>query len=294
MFQPEIATTWLTPAVVKAAARSRSTRSRRPMRIPDASPACGSGRARVRASSPARRMPSIVEAGPPASPTIARSVVAERPVHARCRPGSGRSRRRTAARIGPRVATIRPGPDRRVARQRRGDPDDRRARARPAPPGPGRGGQLEGRDLLAVPRRPDARDGPDPGPGARRSAASAADRARAGRPARARSVPRRGPRRPTAPARRAAVPAEPARAPRARPRPSPAIAAERGRSTASSRPDRRRDERDDDRPGGGPARAWHQCTTTSPRSFSNVAGPTSLRVWRSVDRPEAAGSLATR
>ena len=75
MFQPEIATTWLTPAVVNAAARSRSTRSRRPMRIPDASPACGSGRARVRASSPARRIPSIVAAAPAASPTTARSVV---------------------------------------------------------------------------------------------------------------------------------------------------------------------------------------------------------------------------
>ena len=43
MFQPEIATTWLTPAVVKSAARSRSTRSRRPMRMPAASPASGSG-----------------------------------------------------------------------------------------------------------------------------------------------------------------------------------------------------------------------------------------------------------
>jgi hypothetical protein len=36
MFQPEIATTWLTPAVVNAAARSRSTRSRRPIRMPAA------------------------------------------------------------------------------------------------------------------------------------------------------------------------------------------------------------------------------------------------------------------
>ena len=50
MFQPEIATTWLTPAVVNAAARSRSTRSRRPIRIPAASPASGSGRTPVSAS----------------------------------------------------------------------------------------------------------------------------------------------------------------------------------------------------------------------------------------------------
>ena len=37
--QPEMATTWLTPAAVNAFARSRSTRSRRPMRIPAARPA---------------------------------------------------------------------------------------------------------------------------------------------------------------------------------------------------------------------------------------------------------------
>ena len=79
MFQPEIATTWLTPAVVKAAARSRSTRSRNPIRIPAASPACGSGKAWVRASSPARRTASIVEAGPPASPRIDRSVACSVP-----------------------------------------------------------------------------------------------------------------------------------------------------------------------------------------------------------------------
>ena len=43
MFQPEIATTWLTPAVAKSAASVRSTRSRSPMRIPAARPASGSG-----------------------------------------------------------------------------------------------------------------------------------------------------------------------------------------------------------------------------------------------------------
>src|SRR6185295_18159535 len=40
-------------------------------------------------------------------------------------------------------------------------------------------------------------------------------------------------------------------------------------------------EGDDDRPGGGPTRPRHQCTTTSSRSFSNVAAPTSLRDLRS-------------
>ncbi len=45
MFQPEIATTWLTPAVAKSAASDRSTRSRSPTRIPAASPASGSGKA---------------------------------------------------------------------------------------------------------------------------------------------------------------------------------------------------------------------------------------------------------
>lgn len=63
MFQPEIATTWLTPAVAKSAASWRSTRSRRPIRIPAASPASGSGRTRRRASPAASRMPWIEGAG---------------------------------------------------------------------------------------------------------------------------------------------------------------------------------------------------------------------------------------
>ncbi len=50
MFQPEMATMWLTPAVVKAAATSRSTRSRSPIRIAAASPPSGSGRTRCNAS----------------------------------------------------------------------------------------------------------------------------------------------------------------------------------------------------------------------------------------------------
>ena len=68
MFQPEIATTWLTPAVVNAAARSRSTRSRSPIRMPAARPASGSGRTRARASaaprrSSSRRRPGSSDAG---------------------------------------------------------------------------------------------------------------------------------------------------------------------------------------------------------------------------------------
>ena len=58
MFQPEMATTWLTPAAVNAAARSRSTRSRSPMRIPAARPASGSGRTWVNASAAPRRRSS--------------------------------------------------------------------------------------------------------------------------------------------------------------------------------------------------------------------------------------------
>ena len=63
MFQPEMATTWLTPAVVKSAARPRSTRSRRPMRIPAASPASGSGRTDARADPAERRSSSRARAG---------------------------------------------------------------------------------------------------------------------------------------------------------------------------------------------------------------------------------------
>ncbi len=66
MFQPEMATTWLIPAVVKSAATSRSTRSLRPMRIPAASPASGSGSARARASAEERR--SCSRRAPASSP----------------------------------------------------------------------------------------------------------------------------------------------------------------------------------------------------------------------------------
>jgi hypothetical protein len=58
MFHPEMATTWLAPTVVNAAARSRSTRSRSPTRMPAASPASGSGIARISAAEAARRQRS--------------------------------------------------------------------------------------------------------------------------------------------------------------------------------------------------------------------------------------------
>ncbi len=58
MFQPEMATTCERPVAVNAAARSRSTRSRSPTRIPAASPAAGSGSARARELPAARRVRS--------------------------------------------------------------------------------------------------------------------------------------------------------------------------------------------------------------------------------------------
>ena len=65
MFQPEIATTWLAPAVVKSAARSRSTRSRRPIRTPAARPDSGSGMARaIPSAAPSRRLTSVAASDP--------------------------------------------------------------------------------------------------------------------------------------------------------------------------------------------------------------------------------------
>jgi hypothetical protein len=63
MFQPEIATTWLTPAAVKSAASSRSTRSRRPIRMPAARPASGSGSTLASAVAALRRTVSRAAAG---------------------------------------------------------------------------------------------------------------------------------------------------------------------------------------------------------------------------------------
>lgn len=98
MFQPEMATTWLTPAAVKAAARARSTRSRNPTRMPAASPASGSGRTRARPSPVARRRLSSAPPGPlgpPSTDIVNGSIVALAPIRRRYVPkalsGGGRS-----------------------------------------------------------------------------------------------------------------------------------------------------------------------------------------------------------
>ena len=78
MFQPDIATMWLTPAVVKSVATSLSTRSRNPIRIAAASPPSGSGRTRWIASPEAWRNPSSAPAGELSWPTTVRSVASQR------------------------------------------------------------------------------------------------------------------------------------------------------------------------------------------------------------------------
>ena len=124
MFQPEIATTWLTPAAVKAFARSRSTRSRRPMRMPAARPASGSGSARASPSAArtARAIDERVErlATAVRRPASAWSAWRRRPTGAGTRrsrrpagpavgrPASRRRRPRSAGRRAP-VSAIRSG-----------------------------------------------------------------------------------------------------------------------------------------------------------------------------------------
>ena len=69
MFQPLMATTWLRPVAVKASVTSRATRSRRPTRIADASPAMGSGTTRATDSSASRRTDSASSSTPPSAST---------------------------------------------------------------------------------------------------------------------------------------------------------------------------------------------------------------------------------
>ena len=86
MFQPEMATTWERPVVVKSAARSRSTRSRSPIRMPAARSAAGSGSVRASASPASARMPWTSRSGlsGAGSARTERVVsVAETPVRAR-------------------------------------------------------------------------------------------------------------------------------------------------------------------------------------------------------------------
>ncbi len=146
---------WLTPAVVNAAARSRSTRSRSPMRMPAASPASGSGSARVErlSSGPAESLDRVEGA-------------ADRADHLE-RPDRDGPDGADPAQVGPVPAVVvrqgskpaghgHPVPrhDRRVARQ-----GGRHA---------GLGWlQLEGARLVPVARRADADDGRAPVPVAR-------------------------------------------------------------------------------------------------------------------------------
>jgi hypothetical protein len=89
MFQPEMATTWLAPAVVNAAARSRSTRSRSPISTPAASPASGSGIARSSPSAATRRSPSsvaVTEPSPGSSSSVSARSVPTAPIRRRYSP----------------------------------------------------------------------------------------------------------------------------------------------------------------------------------------------------------------
>lgn len=108
MFQPLIATTWLAPAIVKASARSRSTRSRSPMSTPAASPASGSGIERSMPSAAVRRKPSRVRSTVPVagmSSTRSARNVPIAPIFARYSPYSSSG----GGRIPPETSTRSPG-----------------------------------------------------------------------------------------------------------------------------------------------------------------------------------------
>ena len=253
MFQPEIATTWLAPTVVKSAARSRSTRSRRPMTIPDARPASGSGIAAASAAaawrrSCSRRLRRVVaarqhlerarperpgDAGP--AEVVAVAALGRRPdraVDATRSPGSIAGKRGSVAAtatagVRPRAAAWPPGCRRAARRQTRpARPTGRSPRATAAAPAAGAG-------------RTARRIASAPAPIATR---------RAARP----------------PRRRRARPSRPPRGSRRRGRP-----AGRSRPGAASAA-----TTDADRE---PAAGRHQRTVTRSRSFSNVAAPTTLR-----------------
>ena len=158
MFQPEIATTWLTPAVVKSAATSRSTRSRSPMRIPAASPASGSGRTRVSASPASRRQPSSSVPGSTgrSSTSIDRaSSVPHAPRRSRYRPYglSGRGRARPST-DDPIARLDRPGSA--AASRRPGTRSGRRTRSGASRPGGPRAATRRSRRPSSTARRPPA------------------------------------------------------------------------------------------------------------------------------------------
>ena len=145
MFQPEIATTWLAPTAVNAAARSRSTRSRSPMRIPDARPASGSGIARPSAASAPRRRPSRVRA------RVARG-----------RDDLDRPRPDDPGRPDPRevgaVLTLGAGLELAVDRDVVAGDHDRPGREGRGEARRGRAGELHDGGPVALPERPDAHD----------------------------------------------------------------------------------------------------------------------------------------
>jgi len=173
MFQPEMATTWLAPAVAKSAASARSTRSRRPMRMPAASPASGSGRA-VRSVSPAASRSAWSETASGSRTTVARraSRLPAAPVLRRYSPygsssGGGRSRPSTST-IAParnvgkdgRVAATITGPGTTSRARRatwapsRGDPVEVTSAVHgPDPPGSGAAGGLAGPKRTRSPSR---------------------------------------------------------------------------------------------------------------------------------------------
>ena len=170
---PEIATTWLAPTVVKAAARSRSTRSRRPMTIPAARPASGSGIAAARASPGPPPEPLEPAAGTVVRPTTASGrdwSVPPTPIRA----GSRRTARRAAPGCARRPDPVSPArsPE---AWQRGGDQDGFGAR------GPVVVALDQRRVASCWPSRsgPDGDDRRDPRPARRSEAAAAAGGRRA-------------------------------------------------------------------------------------------------------------------
>ena len=214
MFQPLMATTWVRPVVVKSSATARLTRSRRPMRMPDARPASGSGMARPMASSMARRSCSTA-AMAPGLPRAARQCRLERAYGAPPgeEAGEARGSRLAVAPARPATTAGRLAPGRGAVAARH-----RRAIGRSAHPRRGAAGTAAGR--RAADRRPATRRRP-PGPTTGRSlsaraasgTAGAAMRPMPGAQGNGSETQQRGPRRPcdAAPVSRQRRPASPRR-----------------------------------------------------------------------------------
>ena len=270
MFQPEIATTWLTPAVVNAAATSRSTRSRSPMRIPAASPASGSGR--TRGERVAGAAPETLQASDRlvASAGHLEAVAVEGAPRADPLEVGAVRRVRVAAAVRPSTTDDVARLDRRVAGQRRRDAERPRSRRRV---------EAQRRDLLAVARRPDRLDDHRP-----RSATVGRLGARAGPPAaseQAQGDGHRADRRPADQPPPRGRQEEP-RSIRSRRDAAPTAASRdpgRWPSASGQGGDRRTDRQ--------PAAAGHVSdTVTSSRSRSNVFSPRTPARPQLVDRRE--------